>query len=111
VTTRRIDLSKEDCIHRAARRLLADGIAKPGDTVEAWRGEILCLTGVAWRLAEWAVVESDRGSPTFSLRRYKAFPVGTVGPRTAETLIPGLCHLIQAAKPLNESTIRQTQSS
>jgi hypothetical protein len=74
----------------AARWLLANNAAHPDDRLETYRGSLLCMSGVVGELAKWTVVESEHGHPTFSLRRWRPFPTGTVGPRTAETLIPGL---------------------
>ena len=70
----RIDLAKDTCIYAAARRLLADGVISHSDTIEAWRGDTLCLTGVAGQLAEWTIEERKDGRPSLQLRRYRAFP-------------------------------------
>ena len=47
-----------------ARNLISEG-ASPFDRLEGYRGAMLCLSGVLWRLAGLTVRENDRQSPTF----------------------------------------------
>jgi hypothetical protein len=50
-------------IFAAARWLLANGMAEPGDRVETYRGETLCMSGKAGGLAKWTVCENAHGNP------------------------------------------------
>jgi len=77
--------SSRQPIYDAARYLLDSDRAEPGDRVETWRGEVLCMSGVAGDLAKRTVVENDHGNPAFQLRRWKAFSADTVAPRTAKS--------------------------
>jgi hypothetical protein len=69
-------------IYAAARWLLDQGAAQPADTVETWGSDgILSMYGIAGELAKWTVVEDDDG---LHLRRWRPFPAGAVGSRTAK---------------------------
>jgi hypothetical protein len=69
-------------IYAAARWLLDNGVAQPGDTVGTFRDGRLCMSGEACELAKRTVIEDDDGNPTFQLRGYKPFPTTTVRSRT-----------------------------
>jgi hypothetical protein len=66
-------------IFAAARWLLANGMAEPGDRVETYRGETLCMSGKAGGLAKWTVCENAHGNPSLQLVRWKPFPASGVG--------------------------------
>ena len=53
----------------AARWLLSEGLAKPGDRVTTYRGEMLCLTALVGVAARLTVAEEARGGLTF--RRWR----------------------------------------
>lgn len=54
-------------INTKARQLVAGG-ASPFDRLEAYRGDMLCLSGVLWRLAGRSVFENAKGGPVFKRR-------------------------------------------
>ena len=74
--THKIDLNLEKnpklCLH--ARKLLEGG-ASPGDTIEGWRGDMLCLSGNVGRLADLSCREQDSGNPTFVWVKYRPMTV------------------------------------
>jgi hypothetical protein len=72
-------------IYDAARWLLENHAAWLDDTVETWRGETLCMSGVAGELAKWTVEERKDGKPSLELRRWKPFPARAVLPPAAKT--------------------------
>jgi len=51
-------------INAKARQLIAAG-ANPFDGLEACRGDMVCLSGVLWRLAGRTVSETAKGGPVF----------------------------------------------
>lgn len=59
----------------AARKLIKRG-HDPGDRLEAWRGDTLCLTGPLGTFARLTVQDSPGGRPIF--RPYRAPAVGGV---------------------------------
>ena len=58
----------------AARWLLANGRALPGDRVQTYRSGVLCMTGPVDVAAGLTVLEPDSGGLRFA--RYKPFPPG-----------------------------------
>jgi hypothetical protein len=56
----------------AARKLLAEGLAEPGDRIETWRGNTKCLSGPVWAAARLSV---DSGRPAFT--RWRPFAAWT----------------------------------
>lgn len=69
-----LDAGKNVKLAAEARRLLAGG-ADPGDRIEGWRGDMLCLSGNVGALADRSLRESDSGLPTFAWVKYRAFDV------------------------------------
>ena len=67
-----IGCSRGDGITKEARKLLAEG-CNPFDRLEAYRGGMLCLYGVLWRLAGVIVSENTKSGPKFV--RYRPFEV------------------------------------
>jgi hypothetical protein len=84
--------SSNSPIFAAARWLLDNGAAWPDDTVVTYRrsghGETLCMAGKAGELAKWTVSESDHGSPSLQLVRWRPFPTAAGAPKTPETGLP-----------------------
>jgi hypothetical protein len=56
----------------AARKLLAEGLAKPEDRIETWRGETKCPSGPIWVAAKLSV-RAD--GPSFT--RWRPFAAWT----------------------------------
>ena|SRR6476659_5167495 len=81
--THRIKIvSESQTLFKEARRLLAEGIAEPGDRIETWRGNTLCLSGPVWAAAKLTVdEEGSNGAPRFKL--WKPFAAGTSAPGMA----------------------------
>lgn len=66
----RIDVADEafcGTIFSTARHLLAQGIAKPDDFIETYRGQTMCLRGPVWAAAKLAVQEGNNGRPRMVL--------------------------------------------
>lgn len=62
-------------IFAAARWLLANGHAEPGDTIAIYRGDTLCMSGKAGELAKWTVKERDKGGLSLEIwRPYSPVP-------------------------------------
>jgi hypothetical protein len=80
-------------IFAAARWLLANGKADPGDRVEAYRGDTLCGSGKAGELAKWTVRENDHGNPSMQLVRWKPFPSTRTRPKTGISEISNVGHV------------------
>jgi hypothetical protein len=77
--------SSNSPVYAAVRWLLDNNAAAPDDTVESYRGEMLCMSGRAGELAKWTVRENDHGNPSLQLVPYKAFSSDFVGSRTTKT--------------------------
>jgi hypothetical protein len=80
----------EQPLYAAARWLLANGAAEPGDTVATYRGGTYCMSGLVGHLAGLTVEETKHGSPSLRLARYRPFSTGAVAARTGETPDPGM---------------------
>lgn len=72
--THRIELTHGDqTLFREARRLLAEGIAKPEDRIETWRGDVMSMAGPVWAAAKLTVTEeTSSGTPRFAI--WRPFP-------------------------------------
>jgi hypothetical protein len=75
--THRIELMHSNqTLFKEARRLLAEGTAKPEDRIETWRGDVMSMAGPVWAAAKLTVDEErSSGAPTFKL--WKPFDAGT----------------------------------
>jgi hypothetical protein len=80
-------------IFAAARWLLANGHAKPSDTVATFRGETLCMSGNAGELAKWTVQEGDRRG--LQMVRYMPFLVPSVASNSGKSPFPGTTPLAE----------------
>lgn len=73
--THKVDLTSEKNVKLTAHaRRLMEGGADPGDRLEGWRGDVLCLIGVVGELADSALAERDAGNPTFRWSKYRPMP-------------------------------------
>jgi hypothetical protein len=72
--THRIELMHSNqTLFKEARRLLAEGIARPEDRIETWRGDVMSMAGPVWAAAKLTVQEETTdGKPRFAL--WKPFP-------------------------------------
>jgi hypothetical protein len=72
--THRIELTHgNQTLFKEARRLLAEGIAKPEDRIETWREDVMSMAGPVWAAAKLAVHEETTDSkPRFAI--WKPFP-------------------------------------
>lgn len=68
---------------KAARTMLALGMAKRADRITTYRGEMACLTGEVGWLADHTVRETATEGPRFDL--WKPFPAARRRPQTGKT--------------------------
>jgi hypothetical protein len=75
--THRIELTRSNqTLFREARRLLAEGIAKPEDRIETWRADVMSMAGPVWAAAKLTVdEEGSSGVPRIKL--WRPFVPGT----------------------------------
>jgi hypothetical protein len=70
--THRIEITdRNQTLFKEARRLLAEGIAKPEDRIETWRGDVMSMAGPVWAAAKLTVLENESkdGRPRFAMYR------------------------------------------
>jgi hypothetical protein len=75
--THRIELTdRNQTLFKEARRLLTEGVAKPEDRIETWRGDVMSMAGPVWAAAKLTVdEEGSSGIPRIKL--WKPFAAGT----------------------------------
>jgi hypothetical protein len=72
--THRIEITdRNQTLFKEARRILAEGIAKPEDRIETWRGDVMSMAGPVWAAAKLTIhEETTDGKPRFAI--WRPFP-------------------------------------
>jgi hypothetical protein len=67
--THRIEITdRNQTLFKEARRLLTEGVAKPEDRIETWRGDVMSMAGPVWAAAKLTVHEEPTdGKPRFAI--------------------------------------------
>jgi hypothetical protein len=87
-------------IYEAARWLLGQGIASPGDEIATYRGEVLSMSGSVGELARWAVEERKKGRAGMRLIPWRPFSRDDIGPPAADMPNPAPERLPGQRRPL-----------
>jgi hypothetical protein len=69
--THRIEITdRNQTLFKEARRILAEGIAKPEDRLETWRADVMSMAGPVWAAAKLTVrEETATGTPRLAIWR------------------------------------------